>query len=157
MMAKNTLKSANLTIWHESLKTSISSFFGVLSDIIHVVILIHFLSQSDVGVFFISYAFLYLFAQIARGFGVAIRKRASESNVEQAKYLWVGIILIAPILTALYVGLWIVQPILNTYSSVTLSRSVLIALFFATTGFSTLEFARFYMAGCGYPGKAEAI
>lgn len=156
-MAENELESANINIWRESLTTSVSSFFGVLSDVLHVMILVRFLSQGQVGVFFISYAFLYLFAQIPRGFGIAIRKRASEINTGRSKYLWTGFLLIIPILLVLYVGLWVGQPLLNEYSSVTLSRTVLVALFFATTGFSTLEFARYYMAGCGNPGRAETI
>lgn len=156
-MAEDDLKSANIDVWGESLKTSVSSFFGVLADVLHVMILVRFLPQGEVGVFFISYAFLYLFSQIPRGFGVAIRKRASEMNNGRSKYLWTGFILIIPMLLLLYGGLWLGQPLLNEYSSVTLSRSVLVALFFATTGFSLLEFARYYMAGLGKPGRAETM
>lgn len=151
------LKSANINMWRESLNTSISSFFGVVSDIVHVFILVRLLSQDQVGIFFISYAFLYLFAQIPRGIGIAIRKRASEVNTGQSKYLWTGFILILPLLAVLFLGLWLFQPILNTYSYITLSDTVLVGLFLATTGFSTLEFARFYMAGCGEPGRAEKL
>lgn len=151
------LKSANINIWKESVETSISSFFGVVSDVLHVFILVRFLSQEQIGVFFISYAFLYLFAQIPRGFGIAIRKRASEVNSGYSEYLWVGLILILPSLFLLYALLWLFQPVLNTYSSIMLSDQVLIGLFFATTGFSTLEFSRFYMAGCGEPGRAEKL
>lgn len=86
-MGDEELASANINIWKETLDTSISSFFGVLSDIIHVAILVRYLTQEQMGVFFISYAFLYLFAQIPRGFGIAIRKRASEINTHRSKYL----------------------------------------------------------------------
>lgn len=151
------LESANINMWKETLDTSISSFFGVMSDIIHIAILVRFLPQEQMGVFFISYAFLYLFAQIPRGFGIAIRKRTSEMNSGRSKYLWCGFILIIPVLFLLFLILLISQPVFNSYSSVKLSKTVLLSLFFATTGFSTLEFSRYYMAGCGNPGKAEKL
>lgn len=157
MSSNSDLKSANLPIWKESVQTSTFSFFGVLSDVLHVFILIQFLTQEKIGVFFLSYAFLYLFSQIARGFGIAIRKRASEYNKNKSKYLWCGFILIVPSLILLYITLWIIQPVLNSYSSVTLSKTVLISLYFATTGFSILEFSRYYMAGCGEPARAEKL
>lgn len=151
------LESAKLNMWRESLKTSYSSFFGVFGDVIHVIILTSFLTQDSVGIFFLSYAFLYLFAQIPRGIGIAVRKRASEINTDRSKYLWIGLFLILPILSVSFGLLVLGQPVLNSYSSVTLSYSVLQALFFATVGFAVLEFARYYIAGCSEPGLAEKL
>lgn len=156
-MSDAELKSAEIKLWSESLKTSISSFFGVLSDVIHVFILVRFLDQSSVGIFFLSYGFLYLFAQIPRGIGIAVRKRASEINEGRSKYLWIGFIIILPALLLVYTGFGLMLPLLNQYSIVKIPFSVFIALLFASTGFGTLEFSRYYMAGCSEPGLAETL
>lgn len=156
-MSDKRLESLEIKLWTESLKTSVSSFFGVLSDVIHVFILVRFLDQSSLGVFFLSYGFLYLFAQIPRGIGIAVRKRASEINQSRSKYLWIGLIIITPALILVYSAFGILLPILNQYSIVQIPFSVFIALLFASTGFGTLEFSRYYMAGCSEPGLAETL
>lgn len=157
MTEDSELESSNINIWAESLEASVFSFFGVLSDVVHVAILIRFLDQSDVGVFFLSYAFLYLFAQIPRGIGIAVRKRSSEINSRRSKYLYIGFIIITPCLLIVYLVFATFLPFLNTYSSVEISAGTSIALFFASTGFATLEFSRYYMAGCSDPGLAEKL
>lgn len=151
------LKSTKIDMWHESLGTSIPSFFGVLSDVAHVFILVRFLSQEQVGLFFICYAFLYLFSQIARGFGIAIRKRTSEINNGQSEYLWSGFLLIIPTLFVIFIVFWLSQPILAEFVSIIIPRSVLVAFYLATLGFSVLEFSRYYVAGCGKPALAEKL
>lgn len=156
-LSQNSLYSANIDLWKESFETSIWSFFGVLSDVVHVLILVTFLTQQEVGTFFIAYAFLYLLAQIPRGFGIAIRKRASEIDNGRSKYLWTGFVLILPLLFLLYIVLWYFMPIIDAYSDIQISSSIVIALILATTGFSTLELARYYIAGCGNPGRAEKL
>lgn len=156
-MSDKRLESVDIKLWTESLKTSVSSFFGVLSDVIHVFILVRFLDQPSLGVFFLSYGFLYLFAQIPRGIGIAVRKRASEINQSRSKYLWIGLIIITPALILVYSAFGILLPILNQYSIVQIPFSVFIALLFASTGFGTLEFSRYYMAGCSEPGLAETL
>jgi len=100
-------------------------------------------------------AILYLFSQTARGFGVAIRKRATENNTNRSKYLWNGLIVIIPTLLFLF-GLYILSyPLITEYSSINLDFSVVIATLLATTGFSILELSRYYLAGCNKPGFAE--
>lgn len=156
-MTDEELESAELKLWKESLETSISSFIGVISDVIHVFILVRFLDQTSIGVFFLAYGFLYLFAQIPRGIGIAVRKRASEINTGRSKYLWIGFIIIIPSLIILYSVFGLLLPLLNQYSIVTIPLSVFTALLFASTGFGTLEFSRYYMAGCSKPGLAETL
>lgn len=151
------LESSEINTWEESLEASLSSFFGVLSDVIHVYILVRFLTQSQVGIFFLSYAFLYLFAQIPRGIGIAVRKRASEINKGKSKYLYIGFIIIIPALLGIFAIFATGRPILNAYSSVQIPSEITIPLFLASTGFATLEFSRYYMAGCSDPGLAEKL
>jgi O-antigen/teichoic acid export membrane protein len=153
----DSLDSADIDMWHESLETSISSFFGVLSDVIHVLILVRFLSQEKVGLFFICYAFLYLFSQISRGFGIGIRKKTSEINKGRSEYLWCGFLLIIPFLGLTFILFWVAQPFLLEYGSIEIPRKVLIAFYFATFAFSSLEFSRYYVAGCGKPALAEKL
>lgn len=149
------LKSAKIDLWTESLDSAASSFFSVSMDVLHVLILIRLLTQEEIGIFFFSYAILYLFSQTARGFGVAIRKRATEHNTNRSKYLWNGLIVIIPTLLFLF-GLYILSyPLITEYSSINLDFSVVIATLLATTGFSILELSRYYLAGCNKPGFAE--
>jgi len=156
-MGEKELESANVDMWHESLQTSIPSFFGVVSDVVHVLILIRFLTQEEVGLFFVCYAFLYLFSQIPRGFGIGIRKKASEVNEGRAAYLWSGFILILPTLFLVFILFLLSQPLLKTYASIDIPLDVLFAFYLATFGFSVLEFSRYYVAGCGKPAIAEKL
>lgn len=151
------LESSQIDMWKESVDTSISSFLGVLSDVIHVFILVRFLTQQQVGLFFICYAFLYLFSQIPRGFGIAIRKRASEVNEGRSVYMWSGLILIVPTLLFVFLLFLILQPVLVRYASIDIPTNVLVSFYFATFGFSILEFSRYYVAGCGNPALAERL
>lgn len=151
------LESANIDMWRESLATSIPSFLGVVSDVVHVLILVRFLSQEKVGLFFVCYAFLYLFSQIPRGFGIGIRKRASEVNEGRSEYMWCGFLLILPSLLAVFLLFWLAQPLLRDYASIVIPTGVLIAFYAATIGFGILEFSRYYVAGCGKPALAEKL
>lgn len=156
-MSNKELKSANINLWSESLRTSISSFGGVASDVIHVFILVRFLSQEQIGLFFICYAFLYLFSQVARGFSIAIRKIVAEREEDRSMYLWGGVILILPSLIVLYALFLVSQPLITEYTAFEIPKKTIIAFYFATLGFSSLEVARYYVAGCGEPGLAEKM
>lgn len=55
------------------------------------------------------------------------------------------------------IGRFILQPVLAQYASIDIPTNVLVSFYFATFGFSTLEFSRYYVAGCGKPALAEKL
>lgn len=156
-MPSSDLKSANLNLWKEVVDSTTSTFFSVMMDVLHVLILVRMLTQENVGVFFFSYAFVYLFIQVTRGYGKAIRKKASEYNTGRSKFLWAGIFVTIPTLIGIFIVFWSFQPIVNEYSSLYISNSIIISIFSATIGYGTLELGRYYLAGCNKPGFAEKV
>lgn len=151
------LNSAKINLWVEAVDSSISSFFSVMMDILHVMILIRFLSQEEIGIFFFSYAILYLLSQIPTGYGVAIRKKASEYNENRSIYLWNGLIITAPTLLFCFILYWLSIPFIVNYSAIQLTYSIVFSTILATIGFGILELARYYLAGCNQPGLAERV
>jgi len=155
-MTSSNLKSAKINLWKESFDSTISMFFGVSLDILHVAILVRYLTQEEVSIFFFSYAFVYLFIQVPKGYSIAVRKKATEYNKGREKYLWGGLITIIPSMMSIFVLFWfIIKPLINMYSSLYLSTTVTIAIFLASLGYGILELAKYYMAGCNNPGFAE--
>jgi len=156
-MSSSNLDSANLNLWRESLDATISTFFGVIMSIMHVFVLVRMLTPEEVGMFFFSYAFVYLFVQITRGYGKAIRKKSAEYNSSRSRYLWSGITIIIPTLLIIFCLLFLFRPIANSYSSLYLSYYNILSIFAAVIGFSILELGKYYLAGCNEPALAEKI
>lgn len=156
-MPSSDLKSAKLNLWKESIDSTLSMIFSVSLDILHISILVRLLTQEDVGIFFFTYALVYLFIQVTSGYGKAIRKRASEQNTGRSEYLWSGIIVTIPTLAFIFIIFLFFQPIINSYSSVYLSNMTVFSMYMAVIGYGILEISRYYLAGCNRPGFAEKI
>lgn len=151
------LETSKIPIWREAIDAAGSSAIGFLLSLIYTILIVRVLPQTEVGIFFFYLAIVFLITQITKGVGAAIRKRVSsvDDNRERSAYLWVGFILIIPIVSILVIGLYIVSQVFGTYLPFQITASEILATLFATIGVSTMQIGRFQLSGSGKPGRAE--
>lgn len=157
-MADDTdLDTANIDLFYEAIVSTTSSVIGTVISFLHVIVIAHFLTVEEVGLFFFYLTAVYLFSQIPKGVGVSIRKRVSSTENKRPAFLYTGIVLTILPLAAVCILLIGLVPIINTYSMVQITHSGVLATIFAMLAMGFHHLLHKYLSGTGDPGLADEI
>lgn len=152
-------RSVTMDLWREALSASLSQIVAILTTFALAIILTRSLSPSEVGVYYFIYAIVLLLTQVDLGMGEAVRNRVSAGVGKQARYFWSGILLTG--CYALGVGILTVgvgrlaEGVLTRGIFVEITQPMLALAFLAFVGKGTLKLSQMYLAGLGYPGRAD--
>ena len=153
-------QSATMNLWRETVSASISylAAFGV--GFLVAIVLTRYLPPSEVGLYFFLLAAVFLIAEVPKGFGRAVRKRASETSnrTRQSAFLWT-----ASTLSLLYIAVasaaaWAAVPALTATDIevlTSLNGTLISAVGLAAAGRSVCKVTTYYLSGCGHPGLAN--
>lgn len=151
------LETATIDVWKESVDAASSSAVGFLISLFYTILLVRILPQVEVGLFFFYLAVVFLFIQITKGIGAAVRKRVSSTDdIElRQEYLWSSFSILVPVLSAISLGLFTFAYFIAPYSPIEISTTGVLVVIITTIAVSVMEISRFYLSGTGSPGLAE--
>lgn len=151
------IPAGDIPLFAESAKSSLSNLAGTILSILQVIVLTAFLPVTDVGLFFFYITLVFLFAQVTKGVAIGLRKRVSTPDTDPASYFYAAATIATGLLLTLITLLVTIEPVINTYTSITVTRNGLFIVGVATAAKSYLLLMTMYVGGCGHPGLANQI
>lgn len=142
-----------LDIVKEAVWTTTSVFAVGVGGLLSIIIFARILDPSAVGLYSVGLGFVMFVNSLALGIGFAVKKRSSEENVDRSQFLTSGL---------LPVVVWLIVSISALFASIPLivensefTSTMILALGLFTAGQSLFTVFKEFVAGVGYPGKAE--